>query len=308
MKKPVFTGAGCAIVTPFKGNNNSETDFDKLGELIEFQIKGGTDAIVICGTTGESSTMPDSEHLDVIEYAVKKTAGRIPVIAGTGSNDTAHGINLSREAVKRGADALLQVTPYYNKATQKGLVEHYTAIAKAVDVPIILYNVPSRTGVNIAPDTLQKLSRIPNINGVKECNLSQVSETRCKCGDDLNIWSGEDGQVTLMLGAGAQGVISVVSNIYPKVMHDIVAKYKAGDVNGSWELQASILGLVKALFCEVNPIPVKEALNILGFNVGGCRLPLCDMEDKNRELLKQAIEDYRAKFVKKPVIVKGALK
>ena len=308
MKKPVFTGAGCAIVTPFKGINNCETDFDKLGELIEFQIKGGTDAIVICGTTGESSTMPDSEHLDVIEYAVKKTAGRIPVIAGTGSNDTAHGINLSREAVKRGADALLQVTPYYNKATQKGLIEHYTAIAKAVDVPIILYNVPSRTGVNIAPDTLKKLSLIPNINGVKECNLSQVSETRCKCGDDLNIWSGEDGQVTLMLGAGGQGVISVVSNIYPRVMHDMVMKYKAGDVNGSWELQASILGLVKALFCEVNPIPVKEALNILGFNVGGCRLPLCDMEDKNREFLKQAIEEYKAKNVKKPIIVKGALK
>lgn len=294
MKKPVFTGAGCAIITPFKGKNYSETDYDKLGELIEFQIKGGTDAIVICGTTGESSTMPDSEHLSVIEYAVHKTAGRIPVIAGTGSNDTAHGINLSREAVKLGADALLQVTPYYNKATQKGLIKHYSAIAAKVDVPIILYNVPSRTGVNIAPDTLLELSKIPNINGIKECNLGQVSEVRSKCGDELNIWSGEDGQVVMMLGACGQGVISVVSNIYPRVMHDMVMKYKAGDVKGAWELQASVLGLVKALFCEVNPIPVKEALNILGFNVGGCRLPLCEMEDKNRELLKNAIEKYEA--------------
>ena len=296
MKKPVFVGAGCAIITPFKGTDNCETNFEKLGELIEFQISGGTDAIIICGTTGESSTMPDSEHLAVIEYAVNKVAGRIPVIAGTGSNDTAHGINLSREAVKRGADALLQVTPYYNKATQKGLIKHYSAIAAAVDVPIILYNVPSRTGVNIAPDTLKELSRIPNINGVKECNLSQVSETRCKCGDDLNIWSGEDGQVSLMLGAGAQGVISVVSNVYPRVMHDMVMKYKNGDVNGSWDLQASILGIVKALFCEVNPIPVKEALNIKGFGVGGCRLPLCEMEEQNIALLRSALADFDAKM------------
>ena len=295
MKKPVFVGAGCAIITPFKGADNCETNFEKLGELIEFQISGGTDAIIICGTTGESSTMPDSEHLSVIEYAVNKVAGRIPVIAGTGSNDTAHGINLSREAVKRGADALLQVTPYYNKATQKGLIKHYSAIAAAVDVPIILYNVPSRTGVNIAPDTLKELSRIPNINGVKECNLSQVSETRSKCGDELNIWSGEDGQVSLMLGAGAQGVISVVSNLYPRVMHDMVMKYKNGDVNGSWDLQASILGLVKALFCEVNPIPVKEALNIKGFGVGGCRLPLCEMEAKNVAFLRSALADFDAK-------------
>ena len=198
--------------------------------------------------------------------------------------------------MKRGADALLQVTPYYNKATQKGLIKHYSAIAAAVDVPIILYNVPSRTGVNIAPDTLKELSRIPNINGVKECNLSQVSETRSKCGDELNIWSGEDGQVSLMLGAGAQGVISVVSNVYPRVMHDMVMKYKNGDVNGSWDLQASILGLVKALFCEVNPIPVKEALNIKGFGVGGCRLPLCEMEDKNVALLRSALADFDAKM------------
>ena len=296
MKKPVFTGAGCAIVTPFKGRNNAEVDFDKLGELIEMQIAGHTDAIVICGTTGESSTMPDAEHLSVIEYAVQKVAGRIPVVAGTGSNDTLHGINLSREAVRLGADALLQVTPYYNKATQKGLIKHYSAIAAAVDVPLILYNVPSRTGVNIAPDTLKELSKIPNVNGIKECNLSQVSEVRCKCGDDLNIWSGEDGQVTLMLGAGAQGVISVVSNVYPQIMHDMVAKYKSGDVRGSWALQAKTLGLVKALFCEVNPIPVKEALNIKGYNVGGCRLPLCEMEDKNRKLLADAIKEFEAKL------------
>ena len=296
MKKPVFTGAGCAIVTPFKGINNAEVDFDKLGELIEMQIAGHTDAIVICGTTGESSTMPDAEHLSVIEYAVNKVAGRIPVIAGTGSNDTLHGINLSREAVRRGADALLQVTPYYNKATQKGLIKHYGAIAAAVDVPIILYNVPSRTGVNIAPDTLRELSKIPNINGIKECNLAQVTEVHCKCGDELNIWSGEDGQVSMMLGAGGQGVISVVSNIYPQIMHDMVMKYKSGDVRGSWALQAKTLGLVKALFCEVNPIPVKEALNLKGYNVGGCRLPLCEMEDKNRKLLADAIKEFEAKL------------
>jgi 4-hydroxy-tetrahydrodipicolinate synthase len=296
MKKPVFTGAGCAIVTPFKGINNAEVDFDKLGELIEMQIAGHTDAIVICGTTGESSTMPDAEHLSVIEYAVNKVAGRIPVIAGTGSNDTLHGINLSREAVRRGADALLQVTPYYNKATQKGLIKHYGAIAAAVDVPIILYNVPSRTGVNIAPDTLKELSKIPNINGIKECNLAQVTEVHCKCGDELNIWSGEDGQVAMMLGAGGQGVISVVSNVYPQIMHDMVMKYKSGDVRGSWALQAKTLGLVKALFCEVNPIPVKEALNLKGYNVGGCRLPLCEMEDKNRKLLADAIKEFEAKL------------
>ncbi|MBQ2306974.1 MAG: 4-hydroxy-tetrahydrodipicolinate synthase [Clostridia bacterium] len=296
MKKPVFIGAGCAIVTPFKGINNAEVDFDKLGELIEMQIAGHTDAIVICGTTGESSTMPDAEHLSVIEYAVNKVAGRIPVVAGTGSNDTHHGINLSREAVRLGADALLQVTPYYNKATQKGLIKHYSAIAAAVDVPIILYNVPSRTGVNIAPDTLKELSKIPNVNGIKECNLAQVTEVRCKCGDELNIWSGEDGQVTMMLGAGAQGVISVVSNVYPQIMHDMVMKHKNGDVRGSWELQAKTLPLVKALFCEVNPIPVKEALNLKGINVGGCRLPLCEMEDKNRKLLADALKEFEAKL------------
>lgn len=292
MKKPVFIGAGCAIVTPFKGINNAEVDFDKLGELIEMQIAGHTDAIVICGTTGESSTMPDAEHLSVIEYAVNKVAGRIPVVAGTGSNDTHHGINLSREAVRLGADALLQVTPYYNKATQKGLIKHYSAIAAAVDVPIILYNVPSRTGVNIAPDTLKELSKIPNVNGIKECNLAQVTEVRCKCGDELNIWSGEDGQVTMMLGAGAQGVISVVSNVYPQIMHDMVMKHKNGDVRGSWELQAKTLPLVKALFCEVNPIPVKTAMNLMGKNVGPLRMPMSEMEPKNVERLKKAMQAY----------------
>ncbi len=292
MKKPVFTGAGCAIVTPFTGRDNEKVDYDRFGELIEYQISGHTDAIIVCGTTGESSTMPDDEHLSVIEYAVHKVAGRIPVIAGTGSNDTSHGINLSKEAVKLGADALLQVTPYYNKATQKGLVKHYSAIAAAVDVPIILYNVPSRTGVNIAPDTLRELSKIPNVSGVKECNLAQLSEVRCKCGDELNIWSGEDGQVSLMMGAGGSGVISVVSNVYPEIMHDMVMKYINGDVKGSWELQARIMPLVKALFCEVNPIPVKAALNIKGIGVGGCRLPLCEMEEGNLETLRSVIGKF----------------
>ena len=298
MKKPVFVGAGCAIVTPFKDRDNLSVNYDKLGELIEFQIAGGTDAIVICGTTGESSTMPDEEHLSVIEYAIKKVGGRIPVVAGTGSNDTLHGINLSKRAEALGADALLQVTPYYNKTTQKGLIKHYSAIAENVKIPMILYNVPSRTGVNIAPETLRELSQIPNINGIKECNLSQVTETRALCGDNLNIYSGEDGQVTMMLGAGGKGVISVVSNIYPRVMHDMVTKYIAGDTAGSWDLQAQILPLVKALFCEVNPIPVKEALNILGFDVGGCRLPLCEMTEKNRAFLADTLKKYASEHAK----------
>ena len=299
MKKPVFTGAGCAIVTPFCGEGNRKINFDKLGELIEYQLSGGTDAIIICGTTGESPTMPDKEHLSAIEFAVKKVNGRVPVISGTGSNDTFHGINLSREAEALGVDALLQVTPYYNKATQQGLIRHYTAIAESVSIPLILYNVPSRTGVNINPETLYELSKVPNINGVKECNLAQVSETRSLCGDNFNIWSGEDGQVTMMLGAGGAGVISVVSNLYPRAMHELVASYKAGDVNRSWDIQASILPLVKSLFCEVNPIPVKEALNMKGWNVGGCRLPLCEMSAKNREYLAKTLEEYERKALVK---------
>ncbi|MBP3392007.1 MAG: 4-hydroxy-tetrahydrodipicolinate synthase [Clostridia bacterium] len=293
-KTPIFKGAGVAIVTPFKGVDREVVDYDKLGELIEFQIQGGTDAIIICGTTGEASTMPDEEHLSVIEYAVKKTAGRIPVIAGAGSNETRHAIKLSQKAEELGADGLLSVTPYYNKTTQAGLIGHFSAICESVSIPVILYNVPGRTGMNINPDTLEKLCKIPNVNAIKECNLNQVSDVKAACGDELNIYSGEDGQVSLMMGAGACGVISVVSNIFPQVMHDIVAKYLAGDVAGSWELQSKCQKLVKALFCEVNPIPVKEALNIMGYNVGGCRMPLCDMQPENRAKLEKAIREFQA--------------
>ena len=206
-KTPIFKGAGVAIVTPFKGTNQESVDFDKLGELIDFQIKGGTDAIVICGTTGEASTMPDDEHLSVIEYAVKKTAGRVPVIAGAGSNDTVHAIKLSQRAEELGADGLLSVTPYYNKTTQSGLIKHFEAICGSVSIPVILYNVPGRTGMNINPDTLEKLCKIPNVNAIKECNLNQVSDVKAICGDELNIYSGEDGQVSMMMGAGACGVM-----------------------------------------------------------------------------------------------------
>ena len=293
-KTPIFKGAGVAIVTPFKGVDREVVDYDKLGELIEFQIQGGTYAIIICGTTGEASTMPDEEHLSVIEYAVKKTAGRIPVIAGAGSNETRHAIKLSQKAEELGADGLLSVTPYYNKTTQAGLIGHFSAICESVSIPVILYNVPGRTGMNINPDTLEKLCKIPNVNAIKECNLNQVSDVKAACGDELNIYSGEDGQVSLMMGAGACGVISVVSNIFPQVMHDIVAKYLAGDVAGSWELQSKCQKLVKALFCEVNPIPVKEALNIMGYNVGGCRMPLCDMQPENRAKLEKAIREFQA--------------
>ena len=295
MKKKIFTGAGVAIVTPFKEKNGDPTgavDFDKLGELIEMQISGGTDAIIICGTTGEASTMPDAEHLAVIEYAIKKTAGRIPVIAGTGSNDTAHAVKLSIEAEKLGADGLLSVTPYYNKTTQKGLIAHFEAIAKSVSIPIILYNVPGRTGVNIEPATFEHLCKLPNINAVKECNLSQMPEVVRRCGDDLYIYTGEDGQVFYPTAAGGLGVISVLSNVAPKYMHDLVMEIKNGNIEKGWKMQLACLPLVKALFCEVNPIPVKEALNIIGMNVGICRLPLVAMAEENKAKLAQELKAF----------------
>ena len=293
MKQKIFTGAAVAIVTPFKGENFDEVDYDALGDLIEFQIDNGTDAIVICGTTGEASTMPDSEHLSVIEYAVRKTAGRIPVIAGTGSNDTKHAISLSRQAESLGADALLSVTPYYNKTTQNGLYEHFKAIAQSVSLPIILYNVPSRTNLNIEPATFERLCKIPNINAVKECNLLQIPETVKRCGDELNFYSGEDGYVHFLMSAGGLGVISVVSNIAPRYMSDMVKAYLNGEIEKSWKMQVACQDLVKALFCEVNPIPVKEALNLIGLRAGGCRLPLVGMKPENRVILAAAIENFR---------------
>jgi len=293
LKKKIFTGAAVAIVTPFKGEHSEEIDYDALAELIEFQIENGTAAIVICGTTGEASTMPDAEHLAVIEYTVQKTAGRIPVIAGAGSNDTRHAIALSQKAEQLGADALLSVTPYYNKTTQDGLYEHFRVIAESVSVPVILYNVPSRTNLNIEPATFEKLCKLPNINAVKECNLLQLPETARRCGEELNFYSGEDGYVHFLMSAGGSGVISVVSNIAPRYMSNMVKAYLDGDIEKSWKMQVACQDLVKALFCEVNPIPIKEAVNMIGLRAGGCRLPLVGMKPENKERLARAIESFR---------------
>ncbi len=289
MRKPIFTGSGVAIVTPF---TNEGTDYTKLSELIEYQIKEGTDAIIICGTTGEASTMYDEEHKAAIKHTVEKVNGRLPVIAGTGSNYTAHAIELSKYAQEVGADAILTVTPYYNKTTQKGLYEHFKIIANSINIPAILYNVPSRTNLNIAPETVKALSQIDNIVAIKECNLSQVGDIVNLCGDDITIYSGEDGAIVPFLSMGAKGVISVMANIIPKDTHDIVAKFLAGDIDGSRKLQLKTLDLIKALFCEVSPIPIKAAMNILGMNVGSCRLPLVDMSDKNLEVLKNELKKY----------------
>jgi 4-hydroxy-tetrahydrodipicolinate synthase len=289
MKKCVFTGSGVAIITPFTSDG---IDFDKLGELIEFQIKEGTDAIVICGTTGEASTMPDEEHISAIAYAVRKVNGRIPVIAGTGSNDTRHAIQLSKRAQEAGADAILSVTPYYNKTTQLGLYEHFKVVAESISIPVILYNVPSRTNLNINPDTIQKLSAIENIVAIKECNLNQVGEIINLCGDDFTIYSGEDGLVVPLMALGGKGVISVMANIIPKDTHDIAVKFLAGDLEGSRKLQLGTMELIKALFIEVSPIPVKEAMNRMGLNVGKCRMPLVDMAANNKDILVKALQNY----------------
>ena len=289
MKPVIFEGAGVAIVTPF---TETGIDFDKLGELIEFQIENKTDAIIICGTTGEAATMPDSEHLSAIEYTVEKVAGRIPVIAGTGSNDTVHGMHLSAEARKLGADALLLVTPYYNKATQKGLIAHFDAMAGAADLPVILYNVPGRTGMNIAVDTLKELCKRDYCVGLKEAsgNISYVAEVAAAC-PELTLYSGNDDMIVPVMSLGGKGVISVLSNVMPKETHDICALFAEGKVKESAALQLRLLELVNSLFCEVNPIPVKTALNLMGMNVGKLRSPLCEMADKNLERLKAALKD-----------------
>lgn len=292
MKNPIFTGAGVAIITPM--NSDGSVNYDELKRFIDWQIENSTDAIVICGTTGESSTLSDEEHRQVIKCCIDHVAGRVPVIAGTGSNDTQYAIELSKEACALGADALLLVTPYYNKTTQKGLIAHYTAIADAVDKPIILYNVPSRTGVNIQPETLLELSKHPMINGVKAAsgNISQIMKVHALCGDNLNIWSGNDDQITPVLACGGKGVISVLSNICPQETHDIVQSYLDGDANKSTEMLAKFLKLANAMFCEVNPIPVKEAVNYLGFNAGPCRMPLVDMTDEHKKFVKDTMAEY----------------
>ena len=287
---PIFKGAGVAIVTPF--TQDDKVNFEELGKMIDFQIAGGTDAIIICGTTGESSTLTHEEHDACIKFAVEHTAGRVPVIAGTGSNSTAEAIRLSTHAQNNGADALLLVTPYYNKATQKGLIQHYTAIANSVDLPIILYNVPSRTGVNILPQTAVTLAKnVKNIVAVKEAsgNISQVAELAALADGCIDNYSGNDDQVVPLLSLGGVGVISVLSNVMPKLTHDMVMSYLNGDVKLSRQLQLSVMNLNKALFCEVNPIPVKEALNMMGWNAGAVRSPLCEMEPQHKELLRKEL-------------------
>lgn len=288
MKNTVFKGAGVAIVTPM--NSDGSVNFKKLGELIEFNIANKTDAIIVCGTTGESKTLNDVEHKEVLKYAINTVAGRVPVIAGTGSNDTSYSIQLSKYAESIGADSLLLVTPYYNKATQKGLYLHFKAIADSVNIPCILYNVPSRTGVNIAVSTYVKLSKISNIVATKEAsgNISQIAEIAASC--DLDIYSGNDDQIVPIMSLGGIGVISVLSNIAPKETHDLCFHMLNGNYDKARDLQLKYLDLINALFCEVNPIPVKTALNLMGFEVGPLRMPLCEMEKDTLEQLKRALK------------------
>jgi len=285
MKKKVFEGSGVAIVTPF---NENGVNFAELDRLIEFNIENSTDAIIICGTTGESATMPDKEHISVIEHTVKRVNGRIPVIGGTGSNDTVHGVELSKMAAATGVDALLCVTPYYNKATQKGLIKHYEMVANAVNVPIIPYSVPSRTGVNILPKTAYELSKIDNIVGIKEASgdIVQAMEIRNLCGEDFAIYSGNDDMNVPLMSIGAVGAISVLANVAPKETHDMCQLCLDGNYKEAAKLQLKYLDLIKALFCEVNPIPVKAALKLMGFDTGLLRMPLTEMEDSNLEVLK----------------------
>ncbi len=287
----IFTGSGVAIVTPF--NNDLSVNYGQLEKLIDFQIDNGTDCIVICGTTGEASTLSDDEQIECIKVAVDRTNKRVPVMAGTGSNDTDHGIELSRKAQAVGADALLQVTPYYNKTTQKGLIHHFTDIAKAVDIPIMLYNVPSRTGLNIQPATAAELAKLENVVAMKEAsgNIGQVVELASMTQGLLDIYSGNDDQVLPLMSLGGKGVVSVIANILPQQTHDMVAKYLAGDLQGATALQLQNIDLMNALFCEVNPIPVKQALNLMGLNAGPTRKPLYPMETANVERLRQAMID-----------------
>ena len=289
----VFTGAGVAIVTPFK--ENGDVNYEKFAELVEFQIQNGTDAIIVCGTTGEASTLSHEEHLDVVKYCVEKVAGRVPVVAGTGSNCTQTAVYLSREAEKYGADAVLLVTPYYNKATQKGLYSHFKTIADSIRIPVILYNVPGRTGCNILPETVVKLcSEVENIVGVKEAggNISQVAKLMALADGRVDLYSGNDDQIVPLLSLGGKGVISVLSNVAPKETHEICTRFCEGVVAGSRALQLKALELCDALFCEVNPIPVKKALNLMGMETGSLRMPLTDMDEANVPKLEKAMKGF----------------
>ncbi len=292
MKKCIFEGCATAIVTPM--NPDGSVNEQKFKEIVEQQIKGGIDALVVCGTTGESAVLNHEEHIKVIELAVQQNAGRVPIIAGTGSNDTAYAVELSKDALALGADALLMVTPYYNKTSQAGLVAHYNYIADRVDAPIIVYNVPSRTGVNIKPETYLELSKHKNIVAAKEANgdISSVLKTISLCGDNLAIYSGNDDQTVPMMALGAKGVISVISNILPTEFHNLTAACLAGDFKTATEMSVKYSDLMDYMFIDVNPIPVKEAMNLMGMDLGECRLPLIGLNDKNREILKAELAKH----------------
>ena len=289
----VFTGAGVAIITPMKANG--EVNYEKLGEFLDFQIENSTDAIIICGTTGEASTLSHEEHIEAIRFTADYVKKRVPVFAGTGSNCTETAIYLSKEAQKAGVDGCLVVTPYYNKATQKGLIKHYTDIAKSIDLPIIMYNVPGRTGCNILPETAAKLAKdVDNIVAIKAAtgNLAQESKTMALSEGRLDMYSGEDGLIVPLMSIGAKGVISVLSNVAPQQTHDICARFLEGNLEEARKLQFDALELVEALFCEVNPVPVKHALNLMGWDMGPLRMPLCEMEEANLLKLKNAMIRY----------------
>ncbi len=291
MKSPIFTGSGVAIVTPFKSGG---VDFDAFGRIIDWQIDSGIDAVIVCGTTGESVTMTNEERLRTIAYCVERVAGRVPVIAGSGTNDTAHAVALSKDAQRAGADALLLVTPYYNKATQNGLVQHYLRILDAVERPCILYNVPSRTGVSIAPETCAKLSGHPNMHGIKEAsgNLGAVQDILRLCPEDFYVWSGNDDQTVPIYALGGQGVISVVANVYPTEMRRMTDLCKANDFAAAGKLQVQLKKLCDAMFCEVNPGPVKAAMNLLGLDAGEYRLPMCEPSPEHMAYIRDTLKEY----------------
>ena len=289
----IFEGAGVALVTPFKANG--DVNYDKLEEILEEQIAGGTDAIVICGTTGEASTMSPEEHLSVIKYGCEVVKGRIPVVAGTGSNCTREAVYMSQKAEEAGADGVLLVTPYYNKATQNGLIAHFTTLAESIKIPALLYHIPGRTGVTMKPETIVSLCKnVPNIVGVKEAsgNFSSIATMMNMADGCIDVYSGNDDQIVPLLSMGGKGVISVLSNVAPKQTHDICQKFFDGDVKGSLQMQLDAIPLISALFSEVNPIPVKAAMNMMGKEVGPLRLPLTEMEDAHKEVLKQAMKSY----------------
>lgn len=294
MKKLPFTGSGVALITPFHADGTP--NYEKLDEILEMHIANKTDAVIVCGTTGEASTLPDNEHLEILRHTVKTVAGRIAVIGGTGSNYTDHAIEFSKKAEEFGCDGVLCVTPYYNKASQKGLVAHYTAIANAISIPVIMYNVPSRTGVNISVEALKELAKVENIVAIKEAsgNMSYATKIRSEV-PELHMYSGNDDLIVPIMSIGGKGVISVVANILPEETHNICQYYLDGKTEESLKLQLEMLDVINNLFIEVNPIPVKTAMNVLGYEVGGLKLPLCDMEEKNLEILKKSLENYGVK-------------